>query len=348
MSKFKVILYACLLTLAWAGTGWADFASDELIKKGVALHDQGKYDEAISIYQQVLKTDPHNPVALYEMSYSYYAKRDLKHSLEAATEGAGLKSGYTAQFYETMGNCYDDMNQSDKAIAAYKQGVLLDPKNERLQYNLALAYANAGQEKSALGILKRCAVLNPQHASAQLLLGKIFARQGYRVPSVLAFCRFLTLEPATTRSQEALEWLNQLLQSGASKDPKNGNVNITLEDESKSGEGDFSALELLLSISSDTSLGDSKGKLSTSQWRLMKFTALFQGLGAPEHAKDGHFAYSYYRPYFADLEKKGLAEPFCYFIYQSGEDPEVLKWLEDNPGAVKKFAAWSENFKFGN
>src|ERR1700674_4851872 len=56
----------------------------QLIKEGVALHDQGDYDAAISRYEQVLRENPKNVEALYEMSFSYYLKKDCQKSLEMA------------------------------------------------------------------------------------------------------------------------------------------------------------------------------------------------------------------------------------------------------------------------
>src|SRR2546427_6308875 len=56
----------------------------QLIKEGVALHDRGDYDGAVSRYAEVLRENPNNISALYEMSYSYFVKKDYQKSLDAA------------------------------------------------------------------------------------------------------------------------------------------------------------------------------------------------------------------------------------------------------------------------
>ena len=87
-----------------------------LIREGVALHDQGKYDAAIAKYEEVLKENPDNVESLYEISSSYGAKKDSKKSLEYATRGARYKSDLLGGFYVQIGSALDDMGDSKKAI----------------------------------------------------------------------------------------------------------------------------------------------------------------------------------------------------------------------------------------
>jgi tetratricopeptide (TPR) repeat protein len=69
-----------------------------LIKEGVALHDRGDYDGAIAKYEEVLKDNPNNVLALYEQSYSYSMKKDYRKSLEIAYKGAQYQSDLLGGF----------------------------------------------------------------------------------------------------------------------------------------------------------------------------------------------------------------------------------------------------------
>jgi tetratricopeptide (TPR) repeat protein len=81
-----------------------------LIKKGVALHDRGDYDGAIAKYEQVLRENPSNDWALYELAFSYEMKKDYRKGLETAYKGAQYKSDLLGacrlKGLSTLSNCY--------------------------------------------------------------------------------------------------------------------------------------------------------------------------------------------------------------------------------------------------
>ena len=59
--------------------------ADVLRKEGIALHDQGKYEEAIQKYEEGLKLLPYNSSLIYEKAYSLTAmgkKAEAKKLLE--------------------------------------------------------------------------------------------------------------------------------------------------------------------------------------------------------------------------------------------------------------------------
>ena len=60
----------------------------QLIREGIALHDKGDYDGAISRYEAVLRENPNNVQALHEMSFSYFAKKDYQKSIEVGYKAA--------------------------------------------------------------------------------------------------------------------------------------------------------------------------------------------------------------------------------------------------------------------
>lgn len=186
----------------------------QLIKQGVALHDNGDYAGAISRYEQVLKENPNNILALYEMAYSYYAAKDYKKSIEVGYKAAQFKSPLLDATYVQLGTCYDESGDSKKAVEIYKAGIKLSPSSSLLQYNLAVTYLGTGQLEDARAAAKKSAGLDPNHPSSQLLLSTIFDKGGYKPPSLLAASRFLILEPNSTRSDSALRLVQRIMQAG--------------------------------------------------------------------------------------------------------------------------------------
>src|SRR5215470_1124933 len=116
-----------------------------LIREGISLHDRGDYDGAIRKYQEVLSENPDDITAIYEMGFSYFARRDYKQSLETAYKGVQYKSKSLPGFYTLIGNNLDQLNDHEKAIKAYKAGINLFPDYGQLHFNLAVAYISVNK-----------------------------------------------------------------------------------------------------------------------------------------------------------------------------------------------------------
>ncbi len=134
---------------------------NSVIREGVSLHDKGDYDGAIRKYESVLAENPSNTLALYELSYSYTAKKDYARSLEAAYRGAQYKSEQLSAFYLLIGNGLDLSGETAESIEVYRKALKLFPDEALLHFNLAVAYRKSGDKKKALEAHKRLQAMNP-------------------------------------------------------------------------------------------------------------------------------------------------------------------------------------------
>lgn len=317
----------------------------QILREAVALHDQGDYDGAISKYQQILAENPDDAAALYEMGFSLSAKGDYRKSQETAYKGAQYQSRFLPGFYVLIGNNFDHLNEHEKAIKVYKAGIKLFPEDGQLYYNLAITYISLQKPDEAKHSLKDAVRFGPNHPSSHLGLSQLYARDNYKIPAILALCRFLTLEARSRRSVAALQSLREMMESGVSQGGDGKNITITLDPSAKTDEGDFNAASLALSLLGATrNLEKNKGK-TEMQLLVDKFTVLFEVLSRPDaDKKSSGFAWTYYRPYFAELKSRNLVEPFCYYIHQSANSAEVAKWLSQNAERVEQFLNWSQNY----
>ncbi len=184
---------------------------------------------ALQYPSQALKLDPENVQANYEIAFSLLASgkgNDGIPYVEKTIKGS-TNISLTAASYDLLGSIYDQDHKSDKAIEAYKKGIEVNPKYQRLHYNLGIAYFRNKQypeaEASAIEAIK----LDPKHASSQRMYALVAFHQNKRIPALMAFCNFLMLEPQTARSAEAYNNIQHILQGGVLKDDK-GNSTIML------------------------------------------------------------------------------------------------------------------------
>lgn len=315
-------------------------AQKKLIVEGVMLHDKGDYDAALAKYQQVLAANPGNVEALYETTLTLGAKQDWKRCYEMAEGALAADSRYKALLYANAGNCRDGAGEADKAIALYERGLREFPNESGLTYNLGIAYIGKREMAKAREMLERTVTLRPDYGSANFALAKVYEDGGQRVPALLAYLRYLSLDSGSQRAKAAAEAVRALLKQGVSTEGS-GNVTISI---SNPGTGSaLSTLDLTLSLlAASSQLDTNKGKTEI-QLTAETFDSLFAVAGESKVDQKDCFACRHYLPFFIDLEKQNLVEPFTYVALASLALPGTAGWLDDKANAAKMQALgkWS-------
>ena len=358
MKKRIQIAFIPLLLLAWTVKAQnlqpptlAPSPSTEnqqrLIKAGVELHDQGDYDGAVNRYTEVLKENPNNVLALYEASYSYWAKKNYQKCIEVASKAAKYKSELLELAYIQLGTCFDDSGDSQHAIENYKFGIQLVPSSSLLHYNLAITYHRVEQLADAKMAVKKAVVLNPNHPGSQLLLSRVFSQGSYKIPSLLAALRFLILEANSQRSAVALQLVKKQLRSGVSPGKDGNNINIFLDTGQKKDEGDFQSVDLFMSLMQAANFTEKNKNKTEIQLLVENLNSLCSVLSESSRKADrSEFTWKYYVPYFIELKQQGHTEAFVYYINQQSSIAEVNDWLEHNKNKVANFLTWSRDYRW--
>ena len=319
-------------------------SQDQLINEGVALHDRGDFDGAIRRYEEVLKENPQNVLALYEMSYSYYQKRDFQKSLELSYKTAQFKSDLVPRIYVQIGSCLDELGDPKNAIETYRSALKIFPSDFLIHYNLAVTHNKTGELDEARASLKKSAMLNPNHASSQLLLAILFDRGSYKTPGLLAVSRFLVLEPASRRTDAGLRLQRKLLQGGVSAGKKENEINIVMDASPKKDEGDFAGIDLAIGLSKAAEKTEKNKDKTEIQLMVGSFDTVLAILSETAKPDRSKFTWTYYVPYFVEMKRQGHQEAFVYYINQKSGLPDVGDWLAANQDKVNAFLKWSKGF----
>jgi tetratricopeptide (TPR) repeat protein len=318
---------------------------EAILHEGVKLHDSGDYDGAIKKYESVLSANPDNISAIYEMGFSYFAKKDYKRALEMSQKGSEYASDLLARFYMQIASCSDHLGDSKKAIHIYKQTIKEFPQTHLLHFNLAITYLQQKKQDLAISNLKEELFLTPSHPTSHRLLGFLFKENDYRIPAIFALSRFLILEPQSGRSAGALATLQELINGGVvAQDEKN--ISISIDPKEKKDEGDFGALQMALSIVSAGRFLEKNANKSAMEKEVEQFASFFQimlEIVGREQFKL-KFTGDYYVPYFIEMQKQGQVETFVYLIHSGNRDKEVGAWLDANMGKVRAFVEWNKQY----
>lgn len=132
-------------------------AMDELKAKGNAAFSAGRYAEAIEHFGAAIDLAPSNHVLYSNRSAAKAALRDFEGALGDAKKVTELEPSW-AKGYSRLGAALFGLAKYDDSIAAYKQGLDIDPTNAQLAQGLseveaAKRSAAAGPAQSGLGAL---------------------------------------------------------------------------------------------------------------------------------------------------------------------------------------------------
>ena len=116
-------------------------AEKQILRTGNDLFKQKRFVDAEVKYKKALKENPNYSTAGYNLGNAVYEQNRLEEALpmyELVAKSAGEVETREKSFHN-IGNVMMKQKQYDKAIAAYKNSLLLNPNDERTRYNLALA-----------------------------------------------------------------------------------------------------------------------------------------------------------------------------------------------------------------
>ena len=122
-----------------------DPASTALLQRAVGLHQQGQFDAALALYQQVLDADPRQFDALH-LSGVIARQQGQPDKAVALIEAALAVDAQRANAHCNLGAALQDLGEPVAALASYERALALDPR-------YALAHANRGNTLRKLGRL---------------------------------------------------------------------------------------------------------------------------------------------------------------------------------------------------
>jgi len=348
-SLIFILIFPLMLNISF---GQNKEKAEKLVDEGIAYHDKGDYEGAISKYDKALELDKDNLYAMTEKAYSLLSLQKYDESILYCEKAIKNNSGDKGLkvVYVTLGNAYDGLKKTDKSIETYDEGIKQFPDFYYLYYNKGITLASVKKYDEAILCFQKSASLNPKHGSSHNAIARLTYINNKQIPSLLAYARFLIIEPQTSRAQENLATM-KIIMKGSAKKTGRKKVTITFSPDmlgdttanGKPNENSFTSTYLILTM--DAALDyDKKYKKNTEiEQFIRKFETVCSSL--KETQKDNYgFYWDYYVPYFIDMKDNELIETFAYIAFASSDDNDVLKWLKSHGDEIDAFYDWSNSF----
>ena len=111
---------------------------------GIALHDQGKLDEAIAEYREAIRLKPDYAEAHYNLGIALSDQGKLDEAIAEYREAIRLKPD-SADAHNNLGIALQDQGKLDEAIAEYREAIRLKPDYAEAHNNLGIALQRPGE-----------------------------------------------------------------------------------------------------------------------------------------------------------------------------------------------------------
>ncbi len=147
---------------------------DSMLQQALKLHQQGKLDEAETLYRQILQTTPEHPKVL--------------NLLGLIAQGKGLHS---------------------EAINCFEKAIINDSENFELFFNLGWSLSALAKYHEALEAYRKVLKIKPDTKEAYLALGETYALLGQKDKAAEMFEKALVFAPKYVEAEINLAYLNQ-------------------------------------------------------------------------------------------------------------------------------------------
>jgi|TARA_Y100000294_G_scaffold176118_1_gene197727 predicted O-linked N-acetylglucosamine transferase (SPINDLY family) len=166
----------------------------QAIDLAVQHHNAGRMPEAESVYQQILKADPNQPVALHLLGVIAYqaGKHDL--AVDLITKALAIKPDY-AYAHSNLGNAFKELGRLDDAVASYHKALSIKPDYAGAHSNLGVALRDLGKPDEAVASYHKALAINPDHVGAHRNLGIVLKTLGRLDEAVASYHKALAIKP---------------------------------------------------------------------------------------------------------------------------------------------------------
>ncbi|MGB0806665.1 MAG: hypothetical protein ACPGRC_08240 [Salibacteraceae bacterium] len=321
--KFFITLF---LTLVCSWSFSQDTAtyvpSGEVLKKGVLAHDDENYVEAITQFEQIHPGDTNYIIAQYELANTLFAMNEYEECVKLCKVGISTNSKLTHSYYNLLGTVYDKMDQPQKSIDIYTEGISIFPTNYRLYYNRSVTYKGIENHQKCVDDLKNTIRFNPFHAPSHLALGKYAKEQGEISKAVMCFNIYLMVsgEQNTAILGEINDYLNESYD--------NTPYEISLSDESFENTD-----EMLASLATKSRKYKTPNKLQLPYVK-QNFLLLTE-LSKRELGTD--FWDTYYVGFYQNIMADNKFNDLMYYNLRTATNKGVVSILEKNIKLIQAF-----------
>ncbi len=170
----------------------ADLA--QIFERAVALHQQGRLDEAEGLYRSILNAVPNQADTLHHLGIVFAQRENHNESIKYFRRALKHNPRWP-EVLSNMGNALRSLKRHSESIAAYRQALAIRPGFVDALYNLGIALHDGARYDEAVDVLKEALAVRPHDAELFNLLGVSLSQLGRYEEAIGSLRNAISIRP---------------------------------------------------------------------------------------------------------------------------------------------------------
>lgn len=202
-----------MLTKAAAMAASGDKGREELtanFKKAIELSQAGQFDQAETVYNEILAKNPNVAEVHYNLGYIYTQKKDWAKAEAAYLKAIEVRPTY-GEAYTALSRVYRESGQPAKATEILTKAAAENKADPKVQFGVAVDLLNSGKPDEAMAAFQKVLEIDPNFADAYYHMGTVAVGQN-KIPEAIAHLeKYLSMNPTNAQNVATAQGLLQAL-----------------------------------------------------------------------------------------------------------------------------------------
>ena len=307
-------------------------------REAIKLMDGGQIEESIKLLEECIKLDPENMDFPYEMGYANYIAKDYKKTIALLTPLADRKDP-NDRVFQLLGNSFDNIGESKKAIEVYEAGLKKIPRSGKLYLELGTLHAMAKEYDKAIRYYESGVNVEPEFPSNYYHLARMFLGSDEEVWGMIYGEIFMNLERNSARTAE----ISKLLYDTYKSEIKFSSDTTFSVSFSKSFVVDARSIKKIeipfgMGVYEPLLITSTLGEKNIDITSLDRIRTTFvkNYFDTKKDKKYPNLLFDYQQA----LLKEGHLQAYNHWILMKGDEEGFNAWYEANREKWDKFVAW--------
>ncbi len=177
--------------------------------QGVQFYQQGKFEEAIEAFEDVIINKPDFAEGYYNLGMACLRQGDPERAIEVIHKAIELKPDFIEAYFG-LGQAYIDKGQEEGATEIFKKAVAINPNNAKIYVNLGALYFSTNRDDLAMEAFLKAIELDPSLPNTYYQLGLLYYKKQQIDESIESFEKYLELAPQASDAESVKAIIKEL------------------------------------------------------------------------------------------------------------------------------------------
>lgn len=167
---------------------------DLRLSRGIGMVNNGKYEQAVSIFDQVIRDTPNSVEALLGRGTAYAFQRDLDAAILDFSKALEINPE-TGEAWKRRGQAKAALGANSEAVSDLSKALEFEPKSPDILHERGTVRYRSKDYEGAVKDLQECVTVDPSNKLAYNYLGLALLATGHHIEGVNAHYKAVEIDP---------------------------------------------------------------------------------------------------------------------------------------------------------